>query len=833
MIYFCCDQRRRDAARASAVNGIDYLEVLDAEAPPGERQRILLVHFVNDQHLAGLDENNFRVEGGERIPDVQVDSTSDAGNPPNVLTLKLDKWGDFSTYVLRVVKDARHAEPPADFDPILSAVDFSFKVECPTDFDCRKDRACPPETEPEPEIDHLAKDYASFRRLILDRMAVLAPEWKERSPADLGMALVELLAYDGDFWSYRQDAVMTEGYFNTARRRVSVRRHARLVDYFMHDGCNARAWVQLRVEADVTVRKGTQLLTQFDKLPPRIAPADSPIARPLEFQGELALRPVVFETMHQATLHAAHNEMRFYTWGDERCCLPKGATRASLKLRNDDGLIDLQRGAVLILLERANPQNGKEEEADPTHRHAVRLTHVEKATDPLFKEPDDNAQEVRVVNIEWAPEDALPFPLCLWDVNTGENGEEKKPASIALGNIVLADHGQSVSEPDDWPVPPPKPFSLPRRADHFCDQRPHAPIAPRFRPTLKYRPLTNAAPHDPDTPASTALRSELSEVAPAVRLKGKLNNLSTDWRPKRDLLNSGPEKTEFVVETESDGTAFVRFGDGRRHGKRPQAGTSFDVFYRIGNGPAGNVGADAIAHIISSDPAVVGVRNPLPAGGGVAPESIEDVRRRAPYAFRTQERAVTEEDYAEVTERDPDIQQAAATFRWTGSWHTVFVNVDRLGGLRVDDPFEKKMRRHLERYRMAGHDLEIDGPRYVPLELEMRVCVKPNYFRSEVKDALLELFSNRILPNGRPGVFHPDNFTFGEPVYLSPLYAAAQSVEGVASVEITTFQRIGTPDPKPLEDGKLALGRLEIARLDNDPNFPERGVYHLTLGGGK
>ena len=46
------------------------------------------------------------------------------------------------------------------------------------------------------------------------------------------------------------------------------------------------------------------------------------------------------------------------------------------------------------------------------------------------------------------------------------------------------------------------------------------------------------------------------------------------------------------------------------------------------------------------------VRNPLPAQGGVEPETIEDVRQRAPAAFRTQERAVTEADYAEVTQRD-------------------------------------------------------------------------------------------------------------------------------------------------------------------------------------
>ena len=49
-LYFCCDERRRDAIRGSALNGIDYLEVVDHDALPNEadRQRFLRVHFVND-----------------------------------------------------------------------------------------------------------------------------------------------------------------------------------------------------------------------------------------------------------------------------------------------------------------------------------------------------------------------------------------------------------------------------------------------------------------------------------------------------------------------------------------------------------------------------------------------------------------------------------------------------------------------------------------------------------------------------------------------------------------------------------------------------------------
>ena len=78
------------------------------------------------------------------------------------------------------------------------------------------------------------------------------------------------------------------------------------------------------------------------------------------------------------------------------------------------------------------------------------------------------------------------------------------------------------------------------------------------------------------------------------------------------------------------------------------------------------------------------------------------------------------------------MQRAAATFRWTGSWHTVFVTADRVGGLPVDDAFETELRGHLEPFRMAGYDLEVDGPRFVPLDVELHVCVQPDYFRAHV-----------------------------------------------------------------------------------------------------
>ena len=169
MIYFCCDELRRAALvdpskNPSGLNGIDFLEVLDHDAPSKVmRQRLLQLHFVNDLTGGPLTEKNVRIEGGERITDVTVTKVT-SGPSANVLTVEVNQPGDFSIYTLRLVQDVQHLQPPAGYDPVLSEVNFSFKVECPSDFDCKPKCVCPPASRVEPDINYLAKDYGSFRR---------------------------------------------------------------------------------------------------------------------------------------------------------------------------------------------------------------------------------------------------------------------------------------------------------------------------------------------------------------------------------------------------------------------------------------------------------------------------------------------------------------------------------------------------------------------------------------------------------------------------------------------------------------------------------------------
>jgi hypothetical protein len=140
---------------------------------------------------------------------------------------------------------------------------------------------------------------------------------------------------------------------------------------------------------------------------------------------------------------------------------------------------------------------------------------------------------------------------------------------------------------------------------------------------------------------------------------------------------------------------------------------------------------------------------------------------------------------------------------------------------------------HLYPYRRIGHDLSVQPARYVPLDIELIVCVLPDYLRGHVKAALLDAFSNRQLPDGSLGFFHPDNLSFGEGVFLSKLVAVAAALPGVENVKVKTLERLFEGENGEIANGVLPLGPLEVARLDNDPGFPENGVLTLELRGGR
>lgn len=819
----CNTNRRRNQIRASQdLNGLDYVEFSDT--PP----RLRLVFLKPPPR--SITKANILIEGGRRITGIQVKKISFCqihhDERDDCMDVFLDRAGDPSSYRICLVEPCtdsagdRKPRPLTGFDPRYSCLDFRFCLNADPDLDCKQVAACPPPERVEPEINYLAKDYSSFRRVLLDRLAVTAPGWTERHEADLGIALVEVLAYTADRLSYFQDAVATEAYLDTARQRISVRRHARLIDYRIHEGCNARVFVQLKTGAPKIDLKLADFALITRVTDPLIDAKPVLSWQDLEgistFEG---FQPVALAGA-TITVRQSQNEMRFYTWGDRDCCLPKGSTRATLidtaapvaapaaaqhssehpandrhhlppcqqPERPASGLF-LQAGDILILMEAMGPHTGEPEDADPKRRHAVRLTQVHRGTDALLNQP--------VVEIEWAPEDALPFALCLSTRTDAAHGCKPLPfVSVALGNIVLADHGLNGSEL----LPAPVVDTTIRKCSG--DLRPGEPASTmeRYEPKLKTAPLTWTAPVTPGASATALVIQDPRQGSPSIALGPDAQHLN--WKPLPDLLGSNPTDRAFVVETDNEGIAHLRF---------PTGGTlsQLSAFYRTGNGSSGNIGPNSIAHMVfTSKQSGLDITpwNPLPASGGIDPEAIDAVKRCAPHAFRDQlVRAITADDYAAIAQTVPGIQRAEARLSWSGSWYEAEVAVEPFSAIETQ----------LDPYRRMGHDVRVYAGEAVPFSLEMTVCVSPGYLAGHVKAALLAKLR---------AVFAPGKLVFGQAIAVSPLIALAKAEAGVADVIVTRLERKFEPSNDALNSGVLTVAAWEL---------PELGSLTLVMKGGR
>jgi Baseplate J-like protein len=1096
MIFICCTENRRAAILGNpTINGIDYLEVLDHAAIPipSPRQRTLLVHCLKPVPT-DLTPSNVLITGGESIIGITAQWIAPASAPPpqatppeaayfeglanaaNVLVVRTSEWGDFSPYTFRLVNDATAAaegtfdvtEALTGFDPQLAEVEFSFKVECKTNFDCAPAAPdCAPELPTPPPINYLAKDYSSFRQVMLDRLNQLLPSWGATSEADIGIMLAELVSYAGDQLSYRQDAVTTEAYLLTARSRISLRRHARLVDYFVHEGCNARAWVQLNVSQPTFIDR---TLTRFYTTAPGM-PASLEVTAGNE-SAVLIAGVVAFEPMQNANLFPAHNSMNFYTWGDTNCCLPQGATEATLA----GTFPDLQMGDVLIFQEVLGPQTGNAADADIRHRCAVRLTAVATQNaagallvDPLFDVTGNpittTAQTPQpVTEIQWSSDDALPFPVCVSSQIGGSGGiEQPLPnVSVVFGNVVLADQGLTMPSTALGTVPSPTLAYPPNLGADRCQPPIKKWFPVRFRPAVPDSPVTeavalplagspstaNAVPltaggsvslmdsngfitltvaadapltwpqyfgvlanvnaldsslfdlsvvfnppggpvgvagpvvlekftglsltsgaatyaptmlassqfvtvpslppvepvptafpaapamlpnsgtieledsvgnpyltvsptnplawpplfrvmaqgqiSDPDSfnllllysppsaegvslpvlveqflsvslqniesiidaasdlisvqtfeegpnPSLSAcdlMNYDAGQAVPAITLSGAVPGAPLPpptWTAVPDLLGASPDDTQFVMEVDTDGTAYLRFGDGT-NGEAPEAQTQFTAVYRIGNGTPGNVGANTLTNFAAGAPAdstIISCTNPMPAMGGIDPETNAQICRRAPQAFLTQERAVTMQDYVNVVESNPQIEDAGAALRWTGSWYTVFITAEPQCNARMSKALHRSLVNTVNEYRLAGQDALIKPPQYISLDIKLSICVDPDYFQRDVEQSLLQVLGSGTLPSGQPALFAPQNFELAQPVYLSPIYAAARIVAGVQTVTAKVFQPQGVNTRVYLRQGFIPMGPFQVARMDNDPSLPGNGQLRLHMMGGR
>jgi len=803
--------RIEELQNQNAVTGIDFVYVHASQV-------MLDVFFLRSPAtlatpLVGTitpDQIRIHSTSGGTIPEVPATGTAwTVVDGRDVLRITAAFPGGFSLYRL-TIDDAR-------IDPYYNDVLFSFKANCPTEFDCKPGpHECPPDAHIDFPVNYLARDFFSFRRALLDFASERYPEWQDRLEADAGVMLAEVMSALGDEFAYNQDRISREAHFEDASQRRSIRRHARLVDYQVSDGRGASTWLDFTVQAGppVNIPGGAQVWA-LDPLPAGKPAAERRAASRVVFEVGRGLidRGVVFNVA------AVRNSFTAHLFDEDDLCLPVGSTTLHIDgahaadLPFDDFSDPLQAGKWVLL--RTAPTDP----SIPIRIFPVKLIEIADTIDPVL--PGTPA----ITRLVWTTAQRTPFEMDLTTLTVRGNlvrataGETRTVPFMIGPRAVVADPVEAV-ERSGANGSVAYLFSLPDsdRSGLVWQGR----SAETRRPEIRL--------FDEDGIEWTWRRAlvGVNSSQPADHDFGLDDGF---WRRVVGYRRIGEEIVHVDYAT-GDGTT-VRFGDGE-FGLIPAAGLHFDVLYRLGNGRVGNVPADALTDFDHAAlPTIAAVTNPLAATDGIDPETPFEVRQSAPEAFRAITfRAVRPEDYSEAAERLPWVQRAGTAFRWTGSWITSFTTPDPRSAVAVTDPERTELFEQLDRFRQAGREAWGLDPIYADLDLEIRICVEPTAFSGDVKKRVLEaLFGRTTLPP-IVGFFSPDNFTFGTPLWRSELEAVIQPVPGVRAVRAIRVRRRGRSAWQNFTALVLRVADNEVIRVQNDRLLPERGAVRLVMEGG-
>ncbi len=783
-------------------------------------EKIRIYSLQNDTNLSPIPVN------GLEWPEVN-------GIP--VLRILTKMRGDFTIYKLYIDDDR--------IDPYYNDVCFSFKANCRSDVDCRKrNPECPSEAQDDVTIEYQARDFWSLRRALLDFASQRYPDWKDRLEADAGVMLAEVMSALGDEFAYYQDRIGREAYLETATQRRSLRRHARLVDYPVHDGLGSSTWLDVQVKQGqkTTVAAGADVWAIADN------------GEQIDFEIGKGLS----ETRSVITydVDALRNEFKPHIWDNDKPCLSPGTTELYIKgsykkdLPFDDLTPDRLPGKWVLLKTTGTLPR----------MWMVRLIEVEDKI--KNKKIRDRLTGDELTRIKWEDAQALPFEMDMSimsvhanmvPVTAGKTQEEK----FFVGNA-------------------PEPVDLPVAEREKIEQAVNR-VGPNGRVAYLYS-LSGAEAKGLVWRGADWLGSDPQTACPEISIaeveydeKEREWPLKEAWTWRRSLLGmpsslmddqrfaSDPMEKHFtlddgtwkrVVGFRRDGQEIVHydFADGRgttlrfgdqEFGAIPSPGTVFQVMYRVGTGRQTNVPADSITHFDIDDGMfgvfIETVTNPFPVTNGTDPETPEEIRLRAPHVFSELPlRAVRPEDYAEAAERLSWVQRAGAIFRWTGSWLSAFVTPDPLGAVTLSEVQRVELCDQMDRFRQAGREVYVLDPKYADLHLRITICVVPHAYATQVKERVMEALLGKRGIQQQPGFFSPDNFTFGTPLERSVLEARIQETPGVRGVVSTELRRSGWFEWREFTESFYPVGSDEVIRLENDPSKPEHGSLQLIMKGG-
>lgn len=281
-------------------------------------------------------------------------------------------------------------------------------------------------------------------------------------------------------------------------------------------------------------------------------------------------------------------------------------------------------------------------------------------------------------------------------------------------------------------------------------------------------------------------------------------DIFTKWTQVQHIIDYGPTDQVFTATSSEDNVVTVSFGDGVS-GVIPTLYSEIRAKYTVGGGVEGNVEPDILTTLdylpglseiqISAIQSAITVTNPDVALGGADPEETNEIRVAAALALRANNRAVTLQDYADLSLAVTGVGKANAT---AAVWSSVTVYVaptrnttdsDESPGLdSLGNPTEEwttlqsDVQSYLSDKILLGTSVTISPPVYVDIVTTIDYTKLDQYTTAEVEAAI----KNQLLTD-----FGYTGIDFQETLYPQDLEFSVIQVPGVKTAKVTFFYKFG------------------------------------------
>lgn len=245
----------------------------------------------------------------------------------------------------------------------------------------------------------------------------------------------------------------------------------------------------------------------------------------------------------------------------------------------------------------------------------------------------------------------------------------------------------------------------------------------------------------------------------------------------------------FTVTTSSDGVIQIVFGNGL-NGKIPSTNASITVNYLRSSGAAGNIVANRISAFTNTAPTNIIITGSSSAVAGYDEESIDSLKTNVPLLFRTQDRAVSLQDFKDLALRVPGVLKATAVSSngnvvlYPISFQEDYLSITFGSTINIDSFIAEDTLTYFEARTVVGASVTIASSiSLTPVHVQAQVYVKEGYVQRWVLNSIEEVFDE---------FFTFDAVSLGQTLALGELYRAAMDVEGIDYINITVFNTTST-----------------------------------------